>query len=257
MITCVIPVKDLSLVADVDQMFERLNLTIKSIISQPEVFLETIVVHGPGFDTRRIEGGVRAVCYEGYDFDFLSKNFESQNDVVRYDKGMRVLEAVNSGYSGDYVFVVDWDDVVLSNFSRNIKNLITNDYSAIYIDGGLVFSDSSFVCKIYSGFSSMCGSTVLLSKDIVDRVRLGSENNFNPSAYFGSHVLVKNELKRLGFNVAYLKTLSVAYRVGYRGNTSGTGGMLRCYFSILRNRNLDYDVLRKIFSLSRKPDECK
>lgn len=256
MITCIIPVKDLSLVSDLDQMFERLNLTIKSINSQHEIIIETIVVHGPGFDINRIEGKVNTIYYGGYDFNFLAENFDSQNDRVRYDKGARVLEGVKSGYAGKYLFVVDWDDIILSSFSKSIENLLDGGYSAVYIDSGLVFSDSPLACKVRSGFSSMCGSTVLLSRDIVERVRLKSDNYADASVYFGSHILVKNKIKNLGLRTACVKSPSIAYRVGYRGNTSGTGGVLRCYFSIFRNPNLNYPFLRKVFALGRKPSEC-
>lgn len=255
-VTCVIPVKDLSLVSDLDQMFERLNLTIKSINSQHKIIEEIIVVHGPGFDAGRVEGKFTAIYYGGYNFNFLAEKFDSQNDRVRYDKGARVLEGIKSGYAGKYLFVVDWDDIILSGFSKSIENLLADNYSAIYIDSGLVFSDGPLVCKVHSGFSSMCGSTVLLSRDVVEHVRLKRDNHADASVYFGSHVLVKDRIKNLGLRAVCLKSPSVAYRVGYRGNTSGTGGVLRCYFSIFRNPNLKYGLLQKVFAFGRKPDEC-
>jgi hypothetical protein len=151
---------------------------------------------------------------------------DEYHENVRKDKGLRVYAGFRAAPPSDYFMVVDYDDFVHHGLTAYAFN--NPGRSGWYIDKGYIYDGGRLVYRCPHGFQNICGTSHLISTKAIPWEPEGSPAHLNMiKRLFGSHRFYKGYFESIQQPLEALPFFGAVYRVGYAGNSSGTGNVMR------------------------------
>jgi hypothetical protein len=244
-LTFVIPVRHQATVKNWAEVKARLTETLRSISAQKHTGWNCVVVANEGADLPVVPEKVEVVRV-----DFPPAVLPNQEtdreafyEAVRSDKGRRILAGLIHAKPKGHVMVVDYDDFV----SNRLAGTVADNPTAFgwYLEFGLLYDGGQLLLK-RGKFYEKCGTSHIIRADLLqipDSILSADESYIRRT--LGSHRFVKDDLARSQTPLQELPYPGAIYRVGYSGNTSGKGNLLRMIVSkesLLHPRKLLQDL---------------
>ncbi|OFC69933.1 hypothetical protein [Alteromonas confluentis] len=225
----IIPVRHHENAPSWDDTVKYLNQTVSSISNQTSGNWNCLIVANsdsvlPDFDDKRI---VRI----NVDFEpncLHEKGNATQDEFYesfRFDKGRRVLAALQSGLLGQFYMTVDDDDFVHAGLARFVEN--NSDKNGWYISEGYIWGDEGNLLMKFPEFDRKCGSSLIIRSNSFDFSNFTVEDM---KKYLGSHMFIKPELSSRGLGLSELPFLGAVYRIGHRNAHSKSKSLLRQFY---------------------------
>lgn len=150
---------------------------------------------------------------------------EAFYDAVRHDKGLRILQAIETVRDDDFSMVVDFDDFV----SRRLASLVSAEpkSNGWYAKTGYVYSGGGLIFK-HMALDTLCGSTLIIRRGLLGgfRTPTGAVDVAKVKRHLGSHIFIKSDLIAEGTPLAPTPFPATVYRVGNPQSTSGAGQLI-------------------------------
>lgn len=236
-LTFIIPVRHHQSVQGWSGVCDRLSITLQSIAAQSTNNWQCLVVANREAELPVLPKGVTAIRV---DLPLTVLPIQSQNpqafyDAVRIDKGRRVLAGMMAAPKNGFVMIVDYDDLVSNKLAEFVSTKV--GASGWYLDSGWLFDGGGIAFLQRSKFFEVCGTSHIVRRSLFPLPE--HEESISPEVikrWMGSHRFIADDLRTLGAPLEKLPLVGAVYRVGYAGNTSGTGTIIRQ--RVLRKRNL-------------------
>ena len=231
MLDFVIPVRHPSSVPDWGVVKTNLAATLASIAAQDQLSWRCVVVANDGAELPPLPAGVRPVRVS-LPLPMMpdpSAGEEAGFNLVRDDKGARVLAGLQAQRSNGHVMVVDYDDLV----SPRLASVVSTNATAPgwYLDAGYLFSGRGFAYLYPRGFFETCGTSLIIRHDLL-LPDLDAPSADDIRYRLGSHKFMKRWLAEAGTPLLRLPFPGASYRIGHAGQTSGSKGVLGRVFSL-------------------------
>lgn len=230
-LTFVIPVRHHKSIDDWQAVQDRLAVTVASVCAQELNNWQCAVVANEDSQLPNLPDAVSVVRvnlpYTPLPNSGPAGWTERRNEAVRADKGQRVLAGLIATQPTGHVMVVDYDDLV----SRHLSSFPAAQPSANgwFIESGYAFDDGLFALRL-SAFDESCGTSLLIHSRLLEIPAAVEEADpVKVSRWLGSHRFSKGDFAAAGTPLAPIGFPGAMYRVGYRGNTSGTPSVYRKY----------------------------
>ena len=227
----VVPVRHHANAADWGLLRRNLVQTAASIAGQTHRGWRAVVVANEGSDLPDLPAGFSVVRVDfppNPSYAPASTDREAFLDAVRLDKGRRVLAGVLSAPDARHVMVVDDDDLVSNRLAGFIA--AQDGATAWRVDEGYCWTPGSRLLFRHWDFSRLCGSSLLIPRAAFDLpASVAAADPADIKALFGSHVIVKDRLATRGIAWKGIPFPAAVYRMGYGGNHSGAGSILRTW----------------------------
>lgn len=236
-LTFIIPVRHHQSVHDWSGVCERLSITLQSIAAQSTNNWQCLVVANRETELPVLPKGVTAVRVD-LPLAVLpaqSENPEAFYEAVRIDKGRRVLAGMMAAPKSGFVMVVDYDDLVSNKLAEFVASKV--GASGWYLDSGWLFDGGRVAFLQRSKFFEVCGTSHIVRRSLFPLPENADDVSLEfIKRWLGSHRFIADDLRARGAPLESLPLVGAIYRVGYAGNTSGTGAIIRQ--RVLRKRNL-------------------
>jgi len=224
-LTFVIPVRHQATVRDWPQVRDRLAITLRSVAAQEGGAWNGIVVADRQADLPPLPAGFDVVQVDRPPPRLPDRRErEAFFEAVRDDKGNRLLAGLLGAPVGSHVMAVDYDDLV----SRRLAALIATQPRANgwVVESGYVFSGGSEVFLRHAGFQTASGTSHILRTDLL---ALPSDpalaNQGLVQRWLGSHLHLREDMRRRGTPLARLPFPGAIYRVGHADQAMGHPGL--------------------------------
>lgn len=158
---------------------------------------------------------------------------------MRLDKGSRAMVGlIRTASESAYVMLVDYDDLVSRRITAFIAGAMSDDINhkelpaGWLVNQGYLFDDGPLTARLSNGFNSMCGTSVIVRRDLL-RVpaSLDQLDREWAATCLGSHLLIAEALAEQGSTLEQLPFPGAAYRIGHSGATSGSPSVVRKMFT--------------------------
>ncbi len=248
-LTFVIPVRHHRGVAEWGSVLTRMQETLLSISAQTSSNWQAVVVANQETPLPILPAGVRLIRVDWPHVplpDAKTVGQHARDEAVREDKGRRVLAGLLALRPTGHVMVVDYDDFVSNRVAGLVGSAPTSN--GWYVDAGYVYDGGPILYKFQTGFSKLCGTSLIVNAALLRTP--ATEAGADPKwirRWLGSHVFIEDDLADSGTPLDPLPFPAAVYRVGYRGNTSGTRTIRQVFF---RRRLLLTDPVRFVRRLS-------
>lgn len=230
----VIPLKSRSVSQNWQIVCKTLERTVNSVRRQDANSFEFVVVgHDMPdfFQKEKIEDNFvkfteypapNKAKHSGYDLQ-LKYEFDRCSKIA---KGMLHL---SKAYNITHWFALDADDVLCSDFVKNIESLVS-DADCVVLKSGYFYYENFGLFNYTAEFDQYCGSSLVISNLYTDIPKKIDDKSFKQTV-FGkySHVHAERELSALGLRIAYPKLPIITYVRENRENISEyyTSGIIR------------------------------
>ncbi|MEP5760227.1 MAG: hypothetical protein ABJ327_13140 [Litoreibacter sp.] len=231
-LTFIIPVRHPDNSSDWAMQCAFLSATAASIAAQVEPGWAGVVVANHGSDLPDLPAGFTV---EWVDFkpnpaySIAQHGKDAARDAFRLDKGRRVLAGMLSARDSGHFMIVDDDDFVTRDLSGFVK--ANSQVPGWFIDTGFGWTEGSDYCVHMSGYSGVCGSSLIIRGDLYDlpeSLAVADEDYIKD--WLGSHVRIKGILQAKGAPLVALPFDGGVYRVGHPNSHSNSGNVWQYFF---------------------------
>lgn len=223
----IVPVRHQQSVRDWDVVQQNLKETLASIVAQTAPNWRAVVVTNRGAEVPPMPEGVQRI-----EVDLTLPTMPDRKtdrdayfDVIRDDKGKRVLAGLGGVAPTDYVMVVDYDDWV----SNQLAGFVAEHAGAPgwYLRDGYV-SDGRPLIYLHREFHEKCGTSHIVRFDLLGlSTPIEESSGTAVKKYLGSHKFVRSDLAARGEPLAPLPFPGAVYRIGGPTSSLGTAGVIR------------------------------
>lgn len=248
-LTFIIPVRHHDSVDDWGSVVERMRETLSSICAQQATNWQCVVVANEETPLPQLPSGTRRISVD-LPYSPLPDVREvgqlRRDEAVRDDKGKRILAGLVGVRPTGHVMVVDYDDLVSNRLASLVSSFPTSN--GWFIDSGYVYDGGPLVYLFRRGFNGLCGTSLLVNASLLQIPATAEEADPEwVRRTLGSHVFLRGDLEASGTALRPTPFPAAVYRVGHRGNTSGTRSIRQVFF---RRRLLLSDPVRFVRRLS-------
>ncbi len=172
---------------------------------------------------------------------------EARDEAVRADKGRRILEGLVAERPTGHVMVVDYDDFVSNRLAALVAQAPESD--GWFVDSGYLYDGGPLLYKVRDGFNGLCGTSLIVNARLLEIPHTVEDaDEAWTRRWLGSHIFLAEDLAAAGHPLEPVPFPAAVYRIGYRGNTSGTPTIRTFLF---RKRLLVTQPLRALRRLTR------
>lgn len=264
MLVFVIPVQHPSSAGNWPLVRSLLPRTIRSACAQREGPFRTVVVVNRGVAMPELPRGAEIawVDFEPPDPPPRRELFpdeESWRDVIRFDKGRRVLAGIlhaRDTLDVTHVMTVDADDFVSNRLAGHVaRHAGANGW---YVRTGYVWSGGGSWLYRYPEFFLYCGTSHLVRIDLLrlpDRVETADPEYVR--WMIGSHKALARRLVESGTPLDPLPFPGAIYRIGHAGSATNSKGLRRTFFPRWQLRADPVEYVRRLGRLRRLTPEIR
>src|SRR5271156_3380473 len=224
-LTFVIPVRHQDTAKDWQLVKRHLSETIASISCQDTDGWKAVIVANHGADLPALPKyfEVKRVDFPpAQRLDPVTANKELLYDVIRVDKGHRVLAGMLHAGEMGHVMVVDNDDLV----SRRLTSFVAANQSVNgwYFRDSYVWDDGGKILYLFTDFSRICGTSHIIRADLYQLpLSLETADETFNKKMLGSHSFLHDHLDQLGNTLLPLPFPGAIYRTNHAESGIGTG----------------------------------
>jgi hypothetical protein len=219
MLTFAIAVRHQDTVSDWKGVFDRLEVTLRSIQAQDSPDWSAVIVANRGAVLPAMPDRAEVVWVDFPPPVLPAGQGEPRWRVIRRDKGGRLLAGLVHARPSGHVMVVDYDDMV----SRRLARLVSDnpDANGWYLDDGYLYSGGAEAYHYRNAFHKFCGTSHIIHADILQiPARIEDAPDQLPLRWLGSHVFITEDMIARGTPIARLPFTGAVYRIG----THDSGG---------------------------------
>lgn len=211
MFNFIIAIRHPSTVADKQKQLKHLTITLESINSQTNQDFKVFIVGNCGQQLPLLPPR----------FHFIEVNFpppqekkfyshvDEYYNMIRWDKGRRISQAISIIPSNEYVMVVDDDDLVSNKIVEFV--LSHNQQCGWYVKKGYSLDDETKRIRLLDHFQNICGTSIIVPCNYYAYKNTASESDI-PEV--GSHKLITQRYK-LNKEILPLPFRAAIYRMGH------------------------------------------
>lgn len=229
MLNFIVPVRHHATMPDWDFVQTLIGQTIDSFYAQTATDWRAIIVANRETPLPRLGSKVDRVDVDLAPIMLDQHIGKPQRvELVRLDKGRRVLAGLQKILNNEYIMIVDYDDLI----SRNLANFLNknDNENGWYCDSGFLFDGGKIISFYPYRFNFLCGTSHIIKNKNIEMLKNEFDEEYFMKFFLGSHTSIKETLDEKGKPLAALPFAAVAYRVGYRGATSRTSGLRQFYW---------------------------
>lgn len=225
MLTFIIPVRDQRSIADWAPVKARMAETFASVANQKHPDWELVVVATEGTDLPDLPANGRLVeAALPYAEIPRGQGKRARLEVVRLDKGKRIMLGAMAARPGSHLMFVDYDDLVSDRLAGTCAR--DPDANGWFMADGFLFSGGGEISLFKGRFSGVCGTSIIIHSRLLSiPERLEEAEDGYMKEWMGSHRFAKPRLAAAGTPLRKLPYPGAAYRVGHPESDSGSGGV--------------------------------
>ena len=170
---------------------------------------------------------------------------EAFNEVVRADKGRRLLAGIQHLRPGGHIMMTDGDDWVSPHLAKLVaENPTANGW---FFDRGYLYSGGALAYLHPSEFFLLCGTSHIIRADLLlESSGFEIYDLRTIKDRLGSHVRIKRILDQEGTPLAPLPFVGTTYRVGHATSDSQSRALLSHLFPMRQSVRHPLETLRRI-----------
>ncbi|MDP5030967.1 glycosyltransferase family A protein [Paraglaciecola sp.] len=228
-LTFIVPVRHHENAPNWNDTVHYLKQTLTSIANQTDGDWNCLVVANSSSELPPFEDNRISLVAVDFDPNRLHERGDATqeefHESFRFDKGRRVLSAMNSGKLGKFYMIVDDDDFVHENLVSHAKS--HPNANGWFINKGYVWGDQGKLLMKFDRFDRKCGSSLIIKSSVFD---FSTFSEKEMKLFLGSHMFVKDNLKERGLGLAELPFYGAVYRIGHRNAHSSSKSLLRQFY---------------------------
>lgn len=215
-LTFVIPVRHPSSIADPTLARSLMAETLASLAAQTHPDWRCVIAAERDADLPDLPPGVEVVETDipAPDLPHLAEDKHTNREMIRQDKGRRIMTALVAVQPRGHVMVVDYDDLV----SRRLAALSAErpDAAGWYFDSGWLYSGGAVVSAYPQGFNRFCGTSVIVHRRLlrIPETMADYEPDYTART-LGGHIFVRQDLADAGTPLEPLPFPGAVYRIGH------------------------------------------
>ncbi len=264
MLVFVIPLQHPASAGNWPVVLSLLLRTVRSVCAQREGPFRAVVVANRGVAMPELPPGaeIARVDFEAPDPPprrDLYADEESRRDVIRFDKGRRILAGIlHARDSSDvtHMMTVDADDFVSNRLAGQVaRHAGANGW---FMPEGYVWSDGGSWLYRHPSFFLYCGTSHLVRIDLLglpDRVEAADPDYVR--WMIGSHKVLERRLREGGTPLEPLPFPGAVYRIGHSGSASCSRGIRRTFYPRWQLRADPVEYVRRLGRLRRLTPEIR
>lgn len=245
MLTFVIPVRHPSSISEPAVAKKLMAETLASITAQTSPDWTCVIAAEPDADLPDLPPGVEVVTTDipAPDLPDIRSDKRANRQVVRMDKGARIMNALVAAQPRGHVMVVDYDDLI----SRRLAAFCAKhpEDNGWYVESGWLFGGGALLTAHPENFSRLCGTSILIHSRLLRIPQKLEDTDFDYAGRtLGDHVFVRADLEAAGTPLAPLPFPGAVYRVGHKNSASLSVSMY--------SRMLNTSIMRSQDGLEQK-----
>ncbi len=246
MLTFVIPIRHPSTIAE-PQVAKRLMAeTLASVAAQTHPDWSCVIAAEEDADLPDLPPKVTVIrtAIPAPDLPDIRLDKRTNRQLVRMDKGARIMTALVAAQPRGHVMVVDYDDLV----SRRLAELCAAEPEAAgwFFDSGWLYSGGAFMSAYPERFSRLCGTSIIVHSRLLKIPRRPEDIDFDYAGRtLGDHIFIRPDLEETGVQLERLAFPGAVYRMGHANSASFSVSMLGQIFNTANMRAHD-DVLSRL-----------
>jgi hypothetical protein len=226
-LTFVIPVRHPSSIADPTQARALMAETVASVAAQTHPDWACFVAAEKDADLPPLPPGFEVVRTDipAPVLPPMHVDRHTNRQLVRMDKGARIMTALVAAQPAGHVMVVDYDDLI----SRRLAALAAERPKANgwYAERGWLYSGGGFVSTCPEDFSRLCGTSIVVHSRLLKIPELREDIDLpHVARTLGDHIYIRADLAEAGTPLDPLPFPGAVYRVGHANSASVSVSML-------------------------------
>jgi len=227
MLTFVIPVRHPSSITEPDIAKRLMAETLASIAAQTHPGWECVIAAERNADLPSLPAGIQVVETDipVPKLPDIRVDKRANRQVVRTDKGARIMTALVAARPRGHVMVVDYDDLI----SRRLAAFCAErtEANGWYVESGWLYSGGAFVSAYPEKFSRLCGTSIIVHSRLLQIPERCQDIDLDYAARtLGDHVYIRADLEEMGAPLEPLPFPGAVYRIGHRNSASFSVSML-------------------------------